>query len=71
MTVFFAMLAELCFLKGSELPLGDPNRVYKGRHVLLGDQVKDGQFEAAEFQDLGSAPPTMMAARIIDLWSLV
>ena len=45
-------------------------RVYKGRHVLLGDQVKDGQFDAAEFQDLGSAPPTMMAARIIDLWSL-
>ena len=70
LTVFFAMLAELCFLKGSELPVGDPGRVYKGRHVLLGDQVKDGQFDAAEFQDLGSAPPTMMAARIIDLWSL-
>ena len=71
LTVFFAMLAELCFLKGSELPLGDPGQVYKGRHVLLGDQVRDGQFEAAEFQDLGSAPPTMMAARIVDLWSLI
>ena len=70
LTVFFALLAELCFQKGSELPKGDPGQVYKGRHVLLGDQVKDGQFDAAQFQDLGSAPPTMMAGRVVDAWSL-
>ena len=33
LTVFFAMLAELCFQKGSELVAGDPGQVYKGRHV--------------------------------------
>ena len=70
LTVFFALLAELCFQKGSELVAGDPGQVYKGRHVLLGDQVKDGQFDAAQFQDLGSAPPTMMAAKVVDAWSL-
>ena len=36
----------------------------------MGDQVKDGQFDPAQFQDLGSAPPTMMAARVVDAWSL-
>ena len=48
--VFFAMIAELCFQKGSELSPGDPGQVYKGRHVLLGDQVVDNQFDHAQFQ---------------------
>jgi len=69
--VFFAMIAELCFQKGSELEKGDPGQVYKGRHVLLGDQVKDNNFEAAQFQDLGSSPPTMMASKVLDAWSLI
>ena len=34
-TVHFGMVAELCFEKGSELPAGDPLKVYKGRHVFL------------------------------------
>ena len=39
--VTFAMIAELCFQEGSELEDGHPGKVYKGRHVLLGDQVID------------------------------
>ena len=35
------------------------------------DQVKDGQFDAAQFQELGSSPPTMMASRVVDAWSLM
>ena len=68
--VFFAMIAELCFQKGSELEAVDPGQVYKGRHILLGDQVADNQFDTAQFQELGSSPPSMMASRVIDAWSL-
>ena len=62
LVVFFAMIAELCFQKGAELLKGDPGQVYKGRHVLLGDQVVDNNFDTAQFQELGSSPPTMMAS---------
>ncbi len=68
--VFFAMIAELCFQKGSELEDGHPGKVYKGRHVLLGDQVVCNEFDTAQFQELGSSPPSMMASRVIDAWSL-
>ena len=68
--VFFAMIAELCFQKGSELEDGHPGKVYKGRHVLLGDQVVDNQFDHAQFQELGRSLPSMMASRVIDAWSL-
>ena len=64
------MIAELCFQKGSELEAVDPGQVYKGRHILLGDQVADNQFDTAQFQELGSSPPSMMASRVIDAWSL-
>ena len=64
--VFFAMIAKLCFQKGSELEDGHPGKVYKGRHVLLGDQVIDNQFDHARFRELGSSPPSMMASRVID-----
>jgi len=68
-TVHMGMIAELCFQKASELEDGDPLKVYKGRHVFLGDQVKDQDFDYAVFNDLGSAPPTMEAARALDALS--
>ena len=57
-TVHFGSIAELCFEKGSELPEGDPQRKFKGRHVFLGDQVKDQDFQNAGFEQLGSSLPT-------------
>ena len=43
---------DICVEKGSELPLGDPARKYKGRVVFQGNQVKDENWEVAMFQDL-------------------
>ena len=70
-TVHFGMITELCFEKGSELPEGDPERKFKGRHVFLGDQVTDQDFQNAEFEHLGSSPPTFESARAVDALSLV
>ncbi len=53
-------------LKNSELPEGDPLRVWKGRAVFLGDNVRDEVHNWAEFQDLGSSPPSMEASRAVD-----
>ena len=70
-TVHFGSIAELCFERGSELPEGDPHRKFKGRHVFLGDQVKDQDFQNAEFEQLGSSPPAFESARAVDALSLV
>ena len=59
--VHFARIFDLCVEKGSELPLGDKGRKYKGRAVLQGDQVRDQNWEAALFQDLSSSPAAMEA----------
>ena len=48
--------------KNYQLPDDDPKRKFKGRGVLLGDQVKNQNFEAALFQDLGNSPATFEAA---------
>ncbi len=60
---------ELCFLKGSELPDGHPGMVYKGRGVFLGDNVKDHDIKWAVFAEIGSAHPSMGAARAVDAMS--
>ena len=39
----------------------------KGRAVLLGDNVKDQDFNWAEFCELGSSPPSMEAAKALDV----
>ena len=38
--------------------------------MFLGDSVKDQNFDYAQFEDLGSAPPTMEASRSLDAVSL-
>ena len=65
-TVRIANVAELCAQKHSELPDGDPQKKYKGHTVYLGDNVLDETFNWAEFQDLGSNPPTMEAGTALD-----
>ncbi len=41
---------------------------YKGRVVLLGDQVKDEAWEPAIFNDLGSAPVSMASGKFADYY---
>ena len=41
------------------MPVGDPKRKFKGRGVLLGNQVKNQSFEAAMFQDLKNSPASL------------
>ena len=59
------MLYEICVEKGSEL--APDLRKYKGRVVFLGSQVKNQNWEAAMFQDLGSSPATMEAGKAADI----
>ena len=44
---------------------------FKGRVVFQGDRVIDQNFDAAMFQDLGSSPATMEAAKIADFFGCV
>jgi hypothetical protein len=61
-------LAEFstCVEKNAELPLGDPNRKFKGRVVFQGNNVKDEDNNWAIFSELSSAPATMQAGKAID-----
>ena len=44
--------------KHSQLSEEDPRRKYKGRGVVLGNQIKNQTSDAALFQDLGNSPAT-------------
>ena len=57
----------ICVEKGSELPLGHPERKYKGRYVYQGNQVRDEYNEAALFNELGSSPATLEGAKAVDV----
>ena len=69
-TAHFGRVAEMVYLKGAELGEDHPDQKFKGRDVFLGDNVKDQDFNFAVFEDLGSAPPSMEAARVLDAVSL-
>ena len=60
----FGILVE----KGSELVADDPRRKFKGRAVFGGNDVRDEAGNWAIFQDLGSCPATMDAARAADAY---
>ena len=55
-TYHFGRIFGICVEKGSELPLGDKGRKFKGRYVFKWNEVKDQNWEAAIFQELGSSP---------------
>jgi hypothetical protein len=65
------MIFEICVEKGSELPPGDPSRKYKGRVVFQGNRVKDENWNAAMFSELGSAPATMQAGKSVDAYGVM
>ena len=58
----------MIYEKNYQLKEDDPARKFKGRGVLLGDQVKDQNMEAALFQDLGNSPATFDASRWADYY---
>ena len=64
--IHMACAHGICVDKHSQLPVGDPKRKFKGRGVLLGNQVKNQSFEAAMFQDLGNSPASFEASRWAD-----
>ena len=66
--VHVGSLHELLVEKGSELPVGDKNRKYKGRVVFLGDRVKDAEGKFALFEELSSSPAAMSAGKLADLY---
>ena len=53
--VHMARVHGICVEKNYQLPEGNPGRKFKGRGVLLGNQVKNQHWEAAFFQDLGNS----------------
>ena len=69
--VHMGALFALCVEKGYLLPSGSPGRRHKGRVVFQGNRVFDEFRDSALFQDLGSAPSTMDAARACDLYGCV
>ena len=62
--IHIGKLFGLCVEKGSELPDGDVRKKYKYRVVFQGNRVFDQNLDEAQFQDLGSAPATVEAARL-------
>jgi hypothetical protein len=56
--------------KNAELAPDDPNRKFKARVVLLGDQVKDQNHDIALFQEINSCPATLDASRLADVLGL-
>ena len=66
--IHMARAHGLIYEKNYQLKEDDPARKFKGRGVLLGDQVKDQNMEAALFQDLGNSPATFDASRWADYY---
>ena len=66
--VHMARIHGICVEKNYHLPKGNPSRKFKGRGVLLGNQVKNQFWEAAFFQDLGNSPATFEASRWADFY---
>ena len=69
--VHFARIFPICSEKGSELPEGDPDRKYKGRCVVQGNDVRDENSHAAIFQELSSSPATLEAAKSVDAYGAI
>ncbi|MCP4364474.1 MAG: hypothetical protein GY800_04175, partial [Planctomycetes bacterium] len=66
--VQFGYIFGICVEKNSELPEGHPNRKFKGRVVFQGNRVVNQNWEQALFQDMGSSPASLDAARAADAY---
>ena len=51
--------------------MSDERRKFKGRGVLLGNKVKNQNWEAAFFQDLGNSPASFESSRWADFYGCV
>ena len=66
--IHMARVHGICVEKHSELPKEDKRRKFKGRGVLLGNQVKNQNLEAAFFQGLGNSPASFESSRWADMF---
>lgn len=68
--IHLGYLHGLMVEKNSELDDNDPNKKLKYRVVFLEDRVRTQNWEQAMFQDQGSSPATMEAAKFADMYGL-
>ena len=61
----------ICVEKNAELPPDNPARKFKGRVVFQGNQVRDHNWDVALFQELGSSPATLEAAKVADVYGMM
>jgi hypothetical protein len=66
-----ARVHGICVEKNYQLPKGSPGRKFKGRGLLLGNQVKNQHWEATFFQDLGNPPVTFKDSRWADFYGCI
>ena len=52
------------------MPLGHPDRKFKGRCVFLGDNVRDERNNFAVFDEIGQSPSSIEAGRAVDAVSM-
>ena len=55
-TIHVGRVFEICVEKGSELPESDPGRKFKGRSVFQGNNVRDQNWNWAEFKNYHLPP---------------
>ena len=67
--VHIGYLFGFMVIKGDEFPEGDPRRRWKYRVVFQGNQVKDQDWQVALFQAMATAPATLEASRIANLYA--
>jgi hypothetical protein len=67
-TVQFGSVHALCHEKNEQLPMGHPNRKFKGRVVFLGNNVINQDFESAIFADLGNALSSLESGSLADAY---
>eukprot|EP00972_Heterocapsa_arctica_P012948 1902647-Heterocapsa_arctica.AAC.1 len=69
--IHLACVFPICSEKGNDLLKGDPDRKFKGRCVLQGDNVRDENHQTAIFQELSSQPATLEAAKSVDAYGML
>ena len=68
--VHVAKMFDICVVKGAELDDKDPRNIFKGRGVLDGSWVKDGNCDVALLNEMGSSPAIMQAGKAVDVFGL-
>jgi hypothetical protein len=69
--IHMGMVFQICVEEDSEKEREEWLRTWKGRGVFRGDDVVGENWDVAMFQELGSAPATMVAAKFCDLRGLL